>query len=63
MVAAGAGRRFGGAKQYQALAGRRVLDWSLDAARAIADGVVVVVAPDRVGDDERLPVSSVHGCA
>ncbi|HEX5365075.1 MAG TPA: 2-C-methyl-D-erythritol 4-phosphate cytidylyltransferase [Acidimicrobiales bacterium] len=45
VVAAGAGRRFGGAKQYEALAGRRVLDWSVRAARAVADGVVLVVAP------------------
>ncbi|MEL7208683.1 MAG: 2-C-methyl-D-erythritol 4-phosphate cytidylyltransferase, partial [Actinomycetota bacterium] len=44
VVAAGSGRRFGGAKQYERLAGRRVLDWSLDAARAVADGVVLVVA-------------------
>jgi 2-C-methyl-D-erythritol 4-phosphate cytidylyltransferase len=52
VVAAGSGRRFGGAKQYETLAGRRVLDWSLEAARAAADGVVLVVAPDRSGDDE-----------
>jgi 2-C-methyl-D-erythritol 4-phosphate cytidylyltransferase len=52
VVAAGSGRRFGGAKQYEALAGRRVLDWSLDAARAAGDGVVLVVAPDRSGDAE-----------
>lgn len=43
VVAAGAGNRFGGAKQYAPLAGRRVLDWSIDAARSVADGVVVVV--------------------
>ncbi len=52
VVAAGSGRRFGGAKQYEMLAGRRVLDWSLEAARAAADGVVLVVAPGRSGDDE-----------
>jgi 2-C-methyl-D-erythritol 4-phosphate cytidylyltransferase len=52
VVAAGAGRRFGTAKQYEPLAGGRVLDWSLDAARGVADGVVLVVAPDRAGDAE-----------
>jgi 2-C-methyl-D-erythritol 4-phosphate cytidylyltransferase len=52
VVAAGSGRRFGGAKQYETLAGRRVLDWSLDAARGAGDGVVLVVAPDRSGDAE-----------
>lgn len=46
VVAAGSGSRFGGAKQYAPLAGRRVLDWSLDAARSVADGVVLVVPPD-----------------
>lgn len=52
VVAAGEGRRFGAAKQYAPLAGRRVLDWSLDAARTVADGVVLVVPPDRAGDAE-----------
>lgn len=52
IVAAGSGRRFGGEKQYEPLAGRRVLDWSLTAARAVADGVVLVVAPSHATDDE-----------
>ena len=47
VVAAGSGARFGGAKQFQALAGRPVLDRSVAAARSVADGVVVVVPPDR----------------
>jgi 2-C-methyl-D-erythritol 4-phosphate cytidylyltransferase len=54
VVAAGSGSRFGRPKQYEELGGRRVLDWSLDAARGVAggagDGVVVVVPPDRAGD-------------
>jgi 2-C-methyl-D-erythritol 4-phosphate cytidylyltransferase len=54
VVAAGSGSRFGAAKQYLPLGGRRVLDWSLEAARAAADGVVVVVPPDRAGDAEPL---------
>jgi len=53
VVAAGSGSRFGRPKQYEELAGRPVLDWSLAAARATAagpdDGVVVVVPPDRAG--------------
>jgi 2-C-methyl-D-erythritol 4-phosphate cytidylyltransferase len=52
VVAAGRGARFGRPKQYEALAGRRVLDWSLAAARSVAAGVVLVVAPDRVADPE-----------
>jgi 2-C-methyl-D-erythritol 4-phosphate cytidylyltransferase/2-C-methyl-D-erythritol 2,4-cyclodiphosphate synthase len=43
VVAGGHGRRFGGLKQFEPLAGRRVLDWSVDAARSVADGVVVVL--------------------
>jgi 2-C-methyl-D-erythritol 4-phosphate cytidylyltransferase len=54
VVAAGSGSRFGGTKQYERLAGRRVLDWSLLAAHTGADGVVVVVPPDRAGDVEPL---------
>lgn len=52
VVAAGRGSRFGGAKPYAPLGGRRVLDWSLDAARRVATGVVLVVAPDRAGPPE-----------
>lgn len=51
MVAAGGGSRFGALKQYEALGDRRVLDWAVDAARTAADGVVMVVPPDRLGDD------------
>ena len=52
VVAAGSGDRYGGPKQYERLGDRRVLDWSLGAARAACDGVVVVVHPDRAGADE-----------
>lgn len=52
VVAAGRGSRFGGSKQYAPLAGRRVLDWALDDARAHADGVVLVVPGDRSGEPE-----------
>jgi 2-C-methyl-D-erythritol 4-phosphate cytidylyltransferase len=47
VVAAGDGRRFGAAKQFVELAGRRVVDWSLDVAREVCGGVVLVV-PDGV---------------
>jgi 2-C-methyl-D-erythritol 4-phosphate cytidylyltransferase len=63
VVAAGSGRRFGGAKQYEALAGRRVVDWSLDAARTVADGVVLVVADDHAGDVEPAADAVVAGAA
>ncbi len=52
VVAAGQGSRFGGPKQYDVVAGRRVLDWALAAARSVSDGVVVVVDPLRAGEDE-----------
>ena len=43
VVAAGDGTRFGRPKQYEPLAGRRVVEWALAAAREACDGVVVVV--------------------
>src|SRR5437868_5102558 len=48
VVAAGRGRRFGGPKQFEPLLGRRVLEWSVAAAEAVSDGVVVVVPRDRL---------------
>jgi len=45
VVAAGSGTRFGARKQYEQLGDRRVLDWAVDGARSVADGVVVVVPP------------------
>lgn len=52
VVAAGTSERFGRAKQYEQLGGRRVLDWSLDAARAVCEGVVLVVRPELVAEPE-----------
>ena len=52
VVAAGRGERFGGPKQLATIGGRRVLDWSLDAARTACDGVVLVVAPDHEEAEE-----------
>src|SRR3954464_9509106 len=52
VVAAGSGSRFGALKQYERLGGRRVIDWSLAAAQAVAEGVVVVVPPGRAATAE-----------
>ncbi len=52
VVAAGSGSRFGGHKQYERLGGRRVLDWSIEAARTVADGIVVVVTPEHASETE-----------
>lgn len=57
VVAGGGGTRFGGAKQYTELLGRRVLDWSVGVAAATADGVVAVVPTADV--DEPVPGASV----
>jgi 2-C-methyl-D-erythritol 4-phosphate cytidylyltransferase len=51
VVAAGAGARFGGAKQFVPLGGRRVLDWAVDAASSSSDGVVLVVSVDAPPED------------
>jgi 2-C-methyl-D-erythritol 4-phosphate cytidylyltransferase len=63
VVAAGTGSRFGRPKQYEALGGRRVLDWSLDDARAVADGIVLVVPADRLGTPEPAADAVVPGGA
>lgn len=63
VVAAGSGSRFGGPKQYAPLVGRRLLDWSVDAARSVADGVILVVSDDRAGDDEPAVDAVVAGGA
>lgn len=52
VVAGGSGSRFGARKQYLELAGRRILDWALDAAAAHSDGVVLVVPADELDRPE-----------
>jgi 2-C-methyl-D-erythritol 4-phosphate cytidylyltransferase len=47
IVAAGQGRRFGSAKQFAALRGRPLLDWTLDAFEGHPDvDEIVLVLPD-----------------
>ena len=43
IMAAGAGRRFGGCKSLAPLAGRPLLQWPIDAAAAVAPGHVHLV--------------------
>lgn len=52
VVAGGIGTRFGARKQYELLAGRPVLAWSLDQARRCCAGVVLVVPADDVGREQ-----------
>jgi len=49
VVAAGEGRRFGQPKQFAVLGGRPVIEWSLEASRSVARGVVAVVPESFVG--------------
>jgi 2-C-methyl-D-erythritol 4-phosphate cytidylyltransferase len=48
VVAGGSGARFGGYKQFMLLAGREVVEWSLEAAARACAGVVLVVPADWV---------------
>src|SRR6204780_4894962 len=50
VVAGGDARRFGRPKQFELLAGRPVLQWSVDAARAVADEVVLVLPAAALAD-------------
>lgn len=48
VVAGGSGQRFGGPKQFRELAGRPLVEWAVEAATSVSDGVVLVVPADRV---------------
>jgi len=48
-VAGGTGSRFGSQKQFLPLQGKPVVAWSVDAARTVADGIVVVVPEGTAG--------------
>jgi 2-C-methyl-D-erythritol 4-phosphate cytidylyltransferase len=48
VVAGGSGTRFGGYKQFVPLAGRPLVEWSCDSARAACAGLVLVVPGDVV---------------
>ncbi len=50
VVAAGKGTRYGGAKQYDRLGGRRVIDWSIEHARRVSDGIVVVASDEQMAE-------------
>jgi 2-C-methyl-D-erythritol 4-phosphate cytidylyltransferase len=49
VVAAGEGRRFGQPKQFAVLGGRPVIEWSVEASRSVARGIVAVVPEAFVG--------------
>ena len=51
VVAAGEGRRFGRPKQFEVIGERLVLEWAVESARSVADGVVLVLPPSRVCDE------------
>ncbi|HVE93545.1 MAG TPA: 2-C-methyl-D-erythritol 4-phosphate cytidylyltransferase [Acidimicrobiales bacterium] len=54
VVAAGSGTRFGAPKQYETLAGTRLVDHAVAAARAACDGVVLVVPAADVSHARQL---------
>jgi 2-C-methyl-D-erythritol 4-phosphate cytidylyltransferase len=62
-VAAGSGERFGERKQYLQLHGRRVIEWSLQTAHDLTDGVVAVVPDDMASKSEPLADIVVAGGA
>ena len=62
VVAAGEGHRFGGAKQFQPLGDRRVIDWAVSGAARWCEGVVVVLSEARtVGEDAWSPPPAPSG--
>lgn len=58
-MAGGSGRRFGSLKQFESVAGRRVLDWSIGAASSV--GRVVAVVPAGPAVDELTEPGAAFG--
>ena len=58
MVAAGEGRRFGGAKQFRTLGGKPVVDWAVHCAARWSQGVVVVLPESRTAGPDAWSLSS-----
>ncbi len=52
VVAGGSGTRFGGPKQFAELAGRSLIDRSVEGARQVCSGVVLVVPGERLSAPE-----------
>lgn len=55
VVAAGSGDRFGAPKQFAQLGGRAMVQWAVEASRAVADGVVLVLPAGEGTDDGARP--------
>ncbi len=62
VVAAGGGRRFGAPKQFARIGGRAMVQWAVDAARSVADGVVLVLPPGDVAESS-TPRGATAGAA
>jgi 2-C-methyl-D-erythritol 4-phosphate cytidylyltransferase len=55
VVAAGQGRRFGAPKQFAPIGDRPMVQWAVEAARTVADGVVLVLPPGDGPDPPPAP--------
>ena len=62
VVAAGEGNRFGGAKQFQPLGDRCVIDWAVQGAARCCQGVVVVLAEERTVGEHAWSPTVAAGC-
>ena len=61
VVAAGSGLRFGSAKQFARIAGRRIVDWAVDEAERHSMGVVVVLPAGQAHEEHRPGTVFVDG--
>ncbi len=50
VVAGGSGNRFGSRKQFSPLEGKTLVEWAVEPALAVSEGVVLVVPADSIGD-------------
>lgn len=58
VVAAGSGSRFGGAKQWEMLEGRSLVEWAVETCRSCSDGTVLVV-PEGLQGESPVEVDAV----
>jgi len=61
VLAAGTGRRFGGVKQFTAVAGRRLVDMVVETVTSVCDGVVLVLPAAVVWDGPPVAVVAEGG--
>lgn len=54
VVAAGSGLRFGSAKQFEVIGGKKIVDWAVEAASKFSAGVITVLPPGQASGPHQV---------